>query len=498
MKYSILTLMVICTTLSWGQKSISGRVFHDVNQNGVYDQGEPVLPHVGISNSVQVVMTDATGQYSLKTIDQKPVFIIQPQGYKTALKEHNIADFYTLVETDKKIGIKNFPLYAQNEEHYNFALLGDIQGDVSDDLYHLENLVVEELVQNKPDLVFPLGDLAFDNLAFFEPLKESLGLIGAPVYYVIGNHDLDFTKKESLQNRDKTFIQSFGPSYYALFYGEQLIFVLNNIVPTTGNEYQGQIDNDQKTFIKNVLSTLANKEQAIQVMMHIPIEFTVDKQEFVSLFDNFKNVFFACGHTHTQYHRYIDRANQPAIHQLVAGAVCGAWWQGPFDVNGTPWAMMYDGTPKGYWNLKGTGNEFTLKYKVSAADTAHQMNIWVPQYKDWDTSALTLNDNYIYANVFAADALTKVDIRFDNGPWQPMQMYNGLDPYFERIITWQKQGRFESLKTSSVVDAKRNSTHLWRFAIPQPLKDKKQVVQVRAYNPKLGLDHIQSKVLWAK
>ncbi|MCP1996381.1 calcineurin-like phosphoesterase family protein [Flavobacterium sp. HSC-61S13] len=475
--------------------SVRGKVFEDSNKNKVYDLGEPLLSGVLLSNGRDLVATNAQGEYQIELIPDLSVFIIKPSGFQSPLSKNNKVEFFIPLKQNDAEEIYDFPLYKQEEnKRSDFVLLGDLQVDVMDDINHVEKLVVEELAKDPPDLIFPLGDLVFDNLEIFEPLAQSLGLIGAPIYYVAGNHDLNFGR-EKLEQRDDSFKRVFGPSYYALEYGEQLIVVLNNIIPISDKEYVGGIDVMQKVFLNKILQEF--KHRKITVMMHIPVEFMEDKNDFLELFAEYPEVFIATGHTHTQYHKYFERKNNPAIHQLVAGAVCGAWWQGPHDIEGIPFAMMYDGTWKGYWHLYTDAGKQQLQYKVSGRSESKQMSIWSPEYKDWDQSLHHLNDQYIYVNVFAADQNTQVEISFDDGPWSAMHYFEGVDPAYKRLIALQDQGRYNNGKTSSMVDAKRISTHLWRFPVPFKNHNSPGIAKIRAIAKNLGLNHVETRVFRA-
>ncbi|MEC4114188.1 calcineurin-like phosphoesterase C-terminal domain-containing protein [Myroides pelagicus] len=491
-----LSIALICLTPLWvSAQKVKGKVYEDRNANAKYDIGEPVLNKVLISNGRDIVQTNQQGDYFVDAIEGLPIFVIKPSSYAPINNALNIPAFYLKVEQQSnKVITHDFGMQRVEEtKDYSIALLGDMQVGIIDDIHHVEKLAVEELVVDKPTMVFPLGDLVFDELSLFKDLAHSLSLIGSPMYYVIGNHDLDFGVQDRVKNRAKSYEAVFGPSYYALVYDDELFLVLNNNYPIDDKAYIGEIDDNQKRFVKNALAAHKDKVSRVNVMMHIPVEFMQDKQDFIGLFADYEHVFVATGHTHTQYHRFFEREGQEPIHQLVAGAVCGAWWQGPHDIKGIPFAMMYDGTWKGYWRLNRTDGKHTLTYKVSGYDKDLQMSVFVPEVNQWDTLANALNDDYVYANVFAGNEHTEVEISYDGQLWLPMEYYLGVDPQFERLVLLQEAGRFKSLNVSGIVDAKRKSTHLWRTPLPKTLK-KGSLIYVRATHPALGLDHTITRV----
>lgn len=496
-KYIVLVFVLLLFWKAKAQhKTIEGIVFLDKNENGILDIHEIRLPNVLVSNGKDIVATDNKGAYKVSVIPDNPVFIIKPSGYISELDANNNALFYTkasLAERNKK---QDFPLYTHAESNrFKVALLGDVQVDVMDDIHHIGKLVTEELAVNKPDFIVPLGDLSFDNLEIFQPLSQTLGLIGAPIFYVIGNHDLNFEEK-TLERRDESFEKKFGPSYYAFEFGNELFLVLNNIYPKEDRQYEGRIDENQLTFIKNLIHYKSKEYRSIKIFMHIPLEELVNKDDFISALHSFQDVFIASAHTHTQYHKYHERENLPAIHELVSGAVCGSWWQGSHDIRGIPFALMYDGTPKGYWLMNVNENNQSLTYKVSGADENKQMNIWVPEINEWDTSLNFLNEQYVYANIFAADENTNVMIHFNDGEWLSMEKYEGIPPEVLRFYTLQEMGRYDGQKISKKPKPVEISEHLWRIEIPHQLEKKAHLIKVKATNEKLQLNVKGNRVLW--
>lgn len=478
-----------------GQKSAKGIVFVDENLNGVLDDSEPKLPHVLVSNGKDIVATDEQGRYRIDRIDGNPIFVIKPSGYLPKLDPDNIPQFF--YNPGDGNGSLDFPLYKNREgEDFTAALLGDLQVNVMDDVHHVGKLVTEELARNKPDFIVPLGDLSFDNYDIFRPLAKSLGLIGAPIFYVIGNHDINFGEAR-LEDRDKSYEEVFGPSYYAFEYGDQLFVVLNHTYPLQDRKYEGRIDANQLTFVKNLVDLKSKEFSSIKLFMHIPMEHTVNKDELLEVLNPFQDVFIASGHTHTQYHNYHPRQGHKDAHELVAGAVCGAWWQGAHDIRGVPFALMYDGTPKGYWLMEVVGDSYTLNYKVSGSEKNHQMNLWVPEKNEWDVSLNKLNEPFVYANVFAADAHTEVSINFGNeNEWVPMEKYEGVAPELIRFHVLQELGRYEGQKISHAPKPRHNSKHLWRIKIPETLDSGTYLIQVKAVNKKLNLNAFGNRVLY--
>lgn len=493
----IVWVVFLCTFLGYSQNAakLSGRVFLDANQNKIRDKDEKGLANVLVSNGKAIVKTDALGRYEIKKIAGETVFVIKPSGFQFQLDASKKLPFYVPYDQMEQIENYDFPLVFHNEKKpIKMVLLGDTQVDVIDDVHHVAKLVTEELMDKDIDFIVPLGDLSFDNAFIFKPLSEVLGLIGAPVLYTIGNHDLNWNT--TFNERDKSFKSIFGPSYYAFEYGNQLNVVLNTIYPIGNNNYEGRLDKTQLDFLTQLIELEKETFHSIQIFMHIPLEDMKDKEDLISRLKPFENVFVAAGHTHTQYHRYFERKNQKAIHELVAGAVCGSWWQGPHDIDQIPFALMYDGTPKGYWTVSIDEQQYDFKYKVSAAAPEKQINITVPNKKEWDILLNDLNDGFIYANVFAADESTAVSISIDDGSLVQMKKYNGIDPTVSKLYYLQSKGRFAAESMANFPKPETLSTHLWRIEIPSNLSVGAHRVKVKAKSSPLNVEVTGNAVLW--
>ncbi|MFI0430271.1 calcineurin-like phosphoesterase C-terminal domain-containing protein [Mariniflexile sp. HMF6888] len=497
MKYVIISIVLFFIGDLYAQSQvIKGIVFLDTNENGIFDGGEATLQNIPISNGRDIVLSNAKGAYSIEYVKGNLIFLLKPSGYISKTNKNNIVQSYF---NPQKLGTStniDFPLYEHPEnDKVKVALLGDVQVDVMDDVYHVGKLVAEELIGNKPDFIIPLGDLSFDNLEIFNPLSQVLGLIGTPVFYVIGNHDLNF-KGTEFRDRDLSFETIFGPSYYAFEYGKNLFLVLNDIYPLSNGKYTGKIDEDQLKFIKNLVAIKQQAYESINLAMHIPLEELENKEELIALLQPFKHVFMACGHTHTQYHNYFKRDSLPDIHELVCGAVCGAWWQGAHDIRGIPFSMMNDGTLKGYWLVDIEDEAHTFNYKVSGLDSSKQINIWIPEVNEWDDALNDLNEPYVYANVFAGDENTNVQISFDSGLYLPMEKYLGIAPELKHFYKLQELGRYQGQKLSKNPLPKTLSHHLWRIKIPDSLGKGAHSINVKASNNKLFLNVRGNRVLW--
>lgn len=67
--------------------TVSGYVFEDQNKNGKRDSDEIGLVDIGVTNGVQVVLTDREGKYTLPASEDMIVSVIKPSGFSLPLNE---------------------------------------------------------------------------------------------------------------------------------------------------------------------------------------------------------------------------------------------------------------------------------------------------------------------------------------------------------------------------------------------------------------------------
>ena len=95
MKLKLFLYIFVLISISASPQEIArGYVFEDLNNNGRKARREAGIANVAVSNGVDVVLTDENGSYSLTVYDNNTIFVIKPSGYKTAVDEHYIPQFY--------------------------------------------------------------------------------------------------------------------------------------------------------------------------------------------------------------------------------------------------------------------------------------------------------------------------------------------------------------------------------------------------------------------
>lgn len=440
--------------LGEGASSATGVVFHDRNGNGSRDAGERGLRGVGVSNGEHVAVTGPHGQYTLPVTDDTIIFVIKPSGWMTSVDPvTQLPKFFYIHKPNGSPALKyggvpptgplpasvDFPLLRVKEpDRFTMLCFGDTQPRDQQEVDFIAHDIVEEVAGE--DILFgtTLGDLVFDDLRVMEPLTRAIGLIGAPWYHVIGNHDHNYDAPAPEQ-ADETYERVFGPSYYSFNYGKVHFIALNNISwDVNKKEYHGELGAKQRAFIEADLQ-LVPKDRLVVLMMHIPFHDVQDRKELFALLKPFPHTFSLAAHWHTQEHFFLDAGDdwQGALphHHVVHATACGSWWGGQFDEVGIPHAVMADGAPNGYSFITFDGNEYLMRFKAPRRPATYQMDIHAPEAVSSNEAAQT----DVIVNVFAGSSRSKVEIRLGASPsWQPMERFTGTAPLRSLLDERQK------------------------------------------------------------
>jgi len=477
-----------------------GVVFEDVNGNGEYDDGEPLLSGIKVSNGEDIVKTDAQGRYEIPVTDDTIVFVIKPRGYMTPVNQNQLPQFYYIHKPAgspanfRFAGVAptgplpesiDFPLSKRDEpDKFRALIFGDTQPRNVAEVEYMAHDVIAQVIDNKAhgaSLGVTLGDIVFDDLDVMEPHNQAIAMIGIPWYNVIGNHDLNFDAQDDAHS-DETFERVYGPSYYSFDHGPTHFMVLDDVMWVGAKDgqkgrYFGGLGERQIKFIKNDLAMIP-KDQLIVLMMHIPLIDVEDRQELYRLIEQRPAAVSLSAHTHYMEHRFIgedDGWKGPEKHHHVINVtVCGSWWSGRKDERGIPHATMSDGGPNGYSIMEFDGDKYSLEFRAAGRPAAYQMNIYAPE-------AVKVNDlgsTAVLANVFAGSEKSTVEMRIDgDGEWVKMQQTPMNDPAYENEVLeelkWEGRNWIKLSKP-------HKTPHIWRGKMPVALASGTHLIEVRS------------------
>ena len=481
----------------------TGIVFHDKNNNGTLDEGEPRLADIRVSNGRSIVKTDENGRYELPIDNDSIVFVIKPRHWRTPLSENNLPQFYYIHKPEgspksKFPGVAptgplpesvDFPLYPQDEpDSFQAIMFGDPQPRNQEEVDFITHDVIEELVGTDASFGVTLGDITFDNLALFEPQAQAIAVLGIPWYNVIGNHDINYDARHDRQS-DESFERVFGPAYYSFDYGPVHFLVLDDIewiIEGNGRgKYRGGLGDEQMEFIRNDLKQIP-EDQLVVLMMHIPLVNVRDRHELYRLIEQRPFSMSISAHEHIHRHVYIDDKDgwhgPKPHHHVVNVTVSGSWWSGAKDERGIPHTQMADGAPNGYSIVSFNGQTYEFEFRAAGRSKNYQMQIHAPDLIE----TTQLEETSVYANVFNGSEKTQVEMRIrtrpgsgqgTDGPWQSMTHTAEPDPKY--IQTFENE-KLLPAKNWRDLPKPKNSTHLWKATLPADLEPGLHVLEVRA------------------
>jgi len=502
MKKNLLTIILVLISISaYSQQTAKGYVYDDTNRNGKKERREAGIAGVTVSNGTEVVLTDDKGYYSIPVDEGNTLFVIKPSGYKTAVDEDYIPQFYYhhkpegspqslnfkgVSPTGKLPKSVDFPLYPYNEpDNFTAIVFGDPQPYSMDDLDYFTRKIVDDVKKTDQTLFgISLGDIVGDNLDLQPVYKERMRRLQLPWYNVMGNHDMNYDAPSDALS-DETFERNFGSANYAFNYGNAHFIILDNILypdPRDGKSYWGGYREDQLLFLANDLKYVP-KDKLIVLSQHIhmkdePGYRAEDRQRIFDLLKDFDNVLILSAHTHLQdqieYTQEQGWMGKKPLHEYNAGTTSGDWYSGKTDAAGLPDATMRDGTPQGYIFLNINGNSYDADYKVAGKNSDYQMNIYAPKvvpYKGRTTAQIVVN-------FFMGSKNDVVEYRIDNGPWQKMRYTETVDPtYLSKLFEWDMTDRLlPGRRPSNAV----NSTHLWSGPLKLDLPPGEHTIEVKA------------------
>lgn len=244
MKFIVIFFLIgsVFHTIVYG-KPYQGVVFEDVNRNNRFDQQEIPLANILVSDGYTVVKTDKAGRFILVPhADARFLFVTIPAGYK-ASRTHYIA-------------------LSDPQNDYDFGLIKDEkQGSETLRIIQItdtETAVYGSWIDNVRSyakeqgaaLVMHTGDICYEHGMRFHAQQVNTSLMGVPVYYTVGNHDL----VKGVYG-EKLFEELFGPTYYSFDAGPAHFVV----TPMAHGDYKPSYTIDQ--VINWLKQDLALKDQ---------------------------------------------------------------------------------------------------------------------------------------------------------------------------------------------------------------------------------------------
>lgn len=210
-----------------------------------------------------------------------------------------------------------------------------------------------DINRTEPEFIIAGGDLITDGFQSsaervrhrWDEYMRMQEALEAPVYPVIGNHDLVAAMPEDgsppAQNPRAVFLEAFKlERTYRSFDRGGYHFILLDSMDVTGGaqKYRAFIDPEQVAWLMRDLEAVP-RDTPIVLVTHIPMFTTFldeiqdhparrvvqNAGEILNLFSEHKLLLVLQGHTHIMEH-----VTWRGVEFISGGAVCGKWWRGPW------------------------------------------------------------------------------------------------------------------------------------------------------------------------
>jgi len=428
MKQLILLVSLLATTLTWGAK-LTGSVLTDTQM--------PVVNAV-VSDGFSVVTTDNNGAYSMPyNPAAKYVFVSMPSGYDFPTDEGGSPKIWQAINKAAALHVHNFTLHpcpdgGKADSAHVLLVFGDPQVLNAYDMWRFKNETVEDvkqLIASYPAgtrfIGITVGDIVWDEYAYFPSQKTTYETLGFPNFMTIGNHDHNASApKQSTQALQDSiaslkFEAVFGPTYYSFNVGAMHYVVLDNVYykgnATDGKGYTCALTDQQRNWLKKDLAMVKKGTQVVYAMHINATNNTSDLQLMQSLVDTLGCTnYIISGHVHTntvtvQKSNFIE-------HNI--GACQGSFWACDWCADGSPNGYkVFETSPSGIanWYYKGTGwnEDFRITtFPVGSIDAGNS------------------KQNSVLANVWDYTYGETVQIRENGGELKNMTKFtaDGKDP----------------------------------------------------------------------
>lgn len=528
MKKTLLSIIgiLLASAMAFSQTVVSG---------SVKDTSGKPLENVGVSDGIQIVYTNASGEYTLSTQGKYGyVFIITPSGYVAESRDGLTPAFF------KHLGGKtDFVLEPQDQDKYSMIVFTDVHltnDPGKGDLYHFRNhtspflkSLSEELAAAGPVYSLQLGDLSHEvywylmdyNLKDAYNTLKSSGM-KAPMYSVPGNHDNDgavSTGDNTDFDAGHLYRKVLGPEYYSFNVGGDHYVMMDNIIylntPGEGkkspgikgkrNFYTG-FTPDEMTFLKADLEAVPD-DARVFLCTHAPLitgpqgTFWRNKEQMdtvASMFKRFRHFEAYSGHVHRQ--RWL-RSERYGLDNIAICALSGNMWttapnkdlgEAGEDMGVIVGSYNRDTVTYAY-RTRRYGENYLRVYDMNAVGEYYRTDPAVKAYFKKKSHAINYADslytNYVYINCWGMRPGYTLEV-YENGSPLEVEQTTDEDPlYFVNHFIPRLAGPFfaDGPKSHTCVHLYRAKASTADGVIAVWLKDDKgSVVQSRMMRRPIG------------
>lgn len=504
-RHAVLLCLLLGGFASTGAaRELRGRVYLDADRDGRRDASEPGVAHVKLSNGRAFVRTDAKGRYRIELREGDTLFVVKPAAYALPIGADGLPVFWQHERRQASTELHyrgrarsrasgEFALWALADDAASKAarsllVFGDPQPKTAAEVDYFEADIVAPIIgRHAAAAGISLGDIVDDDLALYPAMKQAMRRLRTPWLHVPGNHDVDYDVAKD-EDSLESYRAAFGPDNWAWEAPGLALIGLDNVIYLPGQKpaYTGGLRDEQFAWLQAYLDGLSS-DTLVVLAMHIHLfdaepgvhDFRrADRARLFAMLERFPHRLLLTAHEHTQRQVWYgpeDGWNGAGLlHEYNVGATCGGYWSGIVDASGIPDASMSDGTPNGYATLDWSdGGGYSLRWHVARDPADAPMRLHVPKvlrHGAWPGAG-------IYANVYMGDADSRVEMRIDQGAWQPMKRVAERDPWVRGQNLADDAA--DALRGLNRMPEAEIATHLWWRALPTDLAPGAHEVEVR-------------------
>lgn len=430
-------LVLLISFVQYGFSSKKESVFEYFGKITCAGKG---IPAVAITDGYTVTVSDIKGNYKLNsTVKAEFIYLSVPAPYQMPLQNGRPYFYRALENKEKHHQEINFELeqLSHTEDQHKLIVCADPQVAFVEELKHLE-IATNDIARYRHSALidFPVygivcGDIISDiqhSEPSFETVAHYFTATQIPFFYLPGNHDLDINLRSNA-NSKSSYQHVFGPRYYSFNRGKIHYVVLDDVFATgRNNEYIGYLTEDQLNWLAQDLALLP-KNSTVILSLHIPTfskearKGQYGKEDIKKVLQNRKalyqllepfRVHILSGHEHYQ-ENYLISNN---ITEHVNSALCGLFWQAPYNS---------DGTPAGYTIFTIDGEHISWEFKPVGSLNPEQFAVYPIHF---DKS----NPQDIVVNVWNYASNWKVYWYEDGIKMGEMCPYTGYDPLLVKYV----------------------------------------------------------------
>ena len=442
-----LTFAALCGSLE--ARNVTGKVV----------SGSQKLSGVVVTDGTNFTQTKKNGTFAFEIKDDADfVYIITPSGYVAEWSAGSPA-FYQKAEGKTEFVFDL--LKTQSPDVYNIIAVGDPQPKAEEHFEEFAGVPLDDIAQTAAALEgmtigIPLGDICYDRLHLQKRWKEEIVRAKVPFYPCIGNHDHD-QKYKSEPEALMGYRENFGPENYAVFLGNDIMIVLDNIIYKGRSNYKEGYTDAILAWVKGLMAYVP-ADADIYVVQHSPLngrnnkKMVIGHQEMLDILDGHK-INFISGHNHTAGN--FEYSETTREHNVAA--ICGTWWDT---------YHCTDGTPRGYKVFTKKDGAITWYYKSISRDKSFQFEVFKP-------GECRINKSSVVVNVWDYDPCWRVE-------WFEDGVYMGIMPQvyeYNPIHTRDLEAKYKPLgRTPSEYRHTRAAKHF--FAIEPAEQTKECMIKV--------------------